>query len=99
MGFALRPDVWGVGYGLETVQLLLGLGFEDLDLHRTWGARSPLNEASAKTMLRAGMVEEERIREHVQKNGGHLHGAERGSLGAERHPQIGDFGHSVHRHS
>ena len=68
-GFALRPDAWGVGYGLETVRLLLGLGFEELGLHRIWGARSPLNEASAKTMTAAGMVEEGTIREHVLKAG------------------------------
>ncbi|MGW2169222.1 GNAT family N-acetyltransferase [Streptomyces sp. NPDC001705] len=69
MGFALRPDAWGVGYGRETVQLLLGLGFESLGLHRIWGARSPRNEASAKTMASAGMVEEGVIREHVLKAG------------------------------
>lgn len=68
-GFALRPDAWGVGYGLETVRLLLGLGFDDLGLHRVWGARSPLNEASAKTMTAAGMVEEGTIREHIRKAG------------------------------
>lgn len=68
-GFALRPDAWGVGYGLETVRLLLGLGFDDLGLHRVWGARSPLNEASAKTMTAAGMVEEGTIREHILKAG------------------------------
>ncbi|MFD5469496.1 GNAT family N-acetyltransferase [Streptomyces sp. NPDC127105] len=69
MGFALRPDAWGVGYGVETVRLLLGVGFDDLGLHRIWGARSPLNEASAKTMSAAGMVEEGTIREHVLKAG------------------------------
>ncbi|MFI1677572.1 GNAT family N-acetyltransferase [Streptomyces sp. NPDC020607] len=68
-GFALRPDHWGLGYGLETVRLLLGFGFDDLRLHRIWGARSPLNEASAKTMAAAGMTEEGTIREHVQKAG------------------------------
>lgn len=68
-GFALRPDAWGVGYGLETVRLLLGLGFDDLDLHRIWGARSPLNEASAKTMTAAGMIEEGTIRAHIKKAG------------------------------
>jgi RimJ/RimL family protein N-acetyltransferase len=68
-GFALCPDAWGVGYGLETVRLLLGLGFEDLGLHRIWGARSPLNEASAKTMAAAGMTEEGTIREHIYKAG------------------------------
>ncbi|GCB47511.1 GNAT family N-acetyltransferase [Streptomyces sp. NL15-2K] len=69
MGFALRPASWGSGYGVETVRLLLGLGFEELGLHRIWGARSPANEASAKTMDRAGMAEEGRIREHVRKGG------------------------------
>nr|WP_107905396.1 GNAT family protein [Streptomyces chartreusis] len=68
-GFALRPDFWGVGHGLETVRLLLGLGFEELELHRIWGARSPINEASAKTMAAAGMVEEGTIRGHICKGG------------------------------
>jgi len=69
IGFALRPDAWGTGYGRETVSLLLALGFEELNLHRIWGARSPLNEASAKTMASVGMVEEGVIREHVLKAG------------------------------
>ncbi|MER5603928.1 GNAT family protein [Streptomyces sp. NPDC002265] len=69
MGFALRPDVWGRGYGVETVRLLLALGFNELQLHRIWGARSPFNEGSARTMDAAGMVEEGTIREHVLKAG------------------------------
>jgi RimJ/RimL family protein N-acetyltransferase len=69
MGFALRPASWGNGYGVEAVRLLLGLGLEDLGLHRVWGARSPLNSASAKTMTAAGMTEEGRIREHIRKGG------------------------------
>ncbi|MEU3499507.1 GNAT family protein [Streptomyces hundungensis] len=69
IGFALHPEKWGAGYGLETVQLLLGLGFEELKLHRIWGARSPDNLASARTMLAAGMREEYTIREHVKKAG------------------------------
>ena len=69
MGFALRPASWGIGYGQETVRLLLGFGFESLGLHRIWGARSPLNEASAKVMRAAGMIEEGVIREHVYKAG------------------------------
>ncbi|MER7937908.1 MULTISPECIES: GNAT family protein [unclassified Streptomyces] len=69
MGFALRPDAWGLGYGRETVGLLLAVAFDDLDLHRVWGARSPVNEASAKTMAAAGMTEEGTIREHVLKAG------------------------------
>lgn len=45
IGFALRPDHWAQGKGLETVRLLQQLGFQELGLHRTWGARSPLNQA------------------------------------------------------
>ncbi|MGW0078772.1 GNAT family N-acetyltransferase [Streptomyces cellulosae] len=69
MGFALRPASGGVGYGVETVKLLLDIAFDDLDLHRVWGARSPLNTASARTMEAAGMVKEGTIREHVFKAG------------------------------
>ncbi|MFI1250003.1 GNAT family N-acetyltransferase [Streptomyces anulatus] len=67
--FALNSDTWGNGYGTETVRLLLACAFEDLDLHRVWGARSPLNTASARTMDRAGFTEEGYIREHVQRGG------------------------------
>ncbi|GAA2229620.1 GNAT family protein [Streptomyces nogalater] len=70
LGFALRPRAWGAGYGVEMVRLLLGVGFDDLNLHRIWGARSPWNEASARTMAAVGMVEEGVIREHVRKAGG-----------------------------
>ncbi|WP_331742232.1 GNAT family N-acetyltransferase (plasmid) [Streptomyces sp. NBC_00876] len=68
-GFALHSGTRGEGYGVESVRLLLGLGFEELHLHRMWGARSPLNEASARTMARAGMVEEGVIRQHIEKAG------------------------------
>lgn len=69
MGFALRASSWGRGYGVETVRLLLAVAFGDLGLHRVWGARSPANEASARTMEQAGMVVEGRIREHIQRGG------------------------------
>ncbi|MFB7513176.1 GNAT family N-acetyltransferase [Streptomyces sp. NPDC056144] len=65
IGFALHPDVWGSGLGTDTVRLLCALGFRSLGLHRIWAARSPLNEASARTLLTAGMTEEGRIRDHV----------------------------------
>ncbi|XKK39668.1 GNAT family N-acetyltransferase [Nocardiopsis sp. ARC36] len=65
IGFALRPDLWGQGFGSELVELLLRLGFDELELKRIWGARSPENQASERVMLRAGMVEEGRIRRHL----------------------------------
>ncbi|MEU3220294.1 GNAT family protein [Streptomyces sp. NPDC006971] len=75
IGFALHPDAWGKGFGTETVHLLCGLGFRTLGLHRIWAARSPHNEASARTLLRAGMTEDGQIREHV-----FVHGAWRDSI-------------------
>ncbi|MGW1792730.1 GNAT family N-acetyltransferase [Streptomyces tubercidicus] len=69
LGFALLPHTWGAGLGTETVHLMCDLGFNHLDLHRIWAARAPLNSASAKTLLRAGMTEEGRIREHVLVRG------------------------------
>ncbi len=69
IGFALRPDVWGQGRGTETVRLLERLGFAELGLHRIWGARSPVNEGSARTMRKAGMIEEGTIRGHLFTRG------------------------------
>jgi RimJ/RimL family protein N-acetyltransferase len=69
IGFALRPDQWGKGRGSETVRLLERLGFEELGLHRIWGARSPVNDASARTMHSAGMIEEGTIRGHLFTRG------------------------------
>jgi ribosomal-protein-alanine N-acetyltransferase len=69
IGGALRSDAWGVGYGRETLQLLLSLAFADLDLHRVWAARSPLNVAAEKTLLAGGFTEEGRIRGHVYVRG------------------------------
>ncbi|MFD9353578.1 GNAT family N-acetyltransferase [Streptomyces sp. NPDC060031] len=65
IGFALHPAEWGKGFGTETVYVLCTLGFKTLGLHRIWAARAPLNEASARTLLRAGMTEDGRIRDHV----------------------------------
>ena len=65
IGFALRADQWGQGLGTETVRLLLALGFNRLGLHRIWAARAPDNLASERTMRKAGMVREGRIRDHV----------------------------------
>lgn len=65
VGFALRPDTWRQGYGAEAATLLLELGFGRLGLHRIWGARSPVNVASARVMASIGMIEEGRLRHHV----------------------------------
>ncbi len=69
IGCALRPDHWGKGKGIETVRLIQQLGFQALGLHRIWGARSPLNHSSARTMSNAGMIKEGTIRGHLFTRG------------------------------
>lgn len=69
IGFALRPDQWGQRKGVEVVCLLQRLGFEMLQLHRIWGARSPVNSASQRTMTSAGMIEEGTMRGHLFTRG------------------------------
>lgn len=69
LGFALAESVWGQGFGEETVRLLMRLGFDELGLHRLWGARSPDNEVSARLMTKLGMIEEGRIRHHLRIRG------------------------------
>ncbi|NJP65337.1 GNAT family N-acetyltransferase [Streptomyces spiramenti] len=69
VGFAIHRSLWGQGLGVESLTLLLGLGFDELNLHRVWGARSPLNAASKRTMEAVNMTQEGVIREHVLKNG------------------------------
>ena len=59
----------GQGKGTETVRLLEYLGFSELGLHRLWGARSPANEASGRTLRKAGMIEEGTIRGHLYTRG------------------------------
>ncbi|TMR22477.1 GNAT family N-acetyltransferase [Nonomuraea turkmeniaca] len=70
LGFALRADRWRQGLGTEGVRLLLRLGFEHLGVYRIWGARSPVNEASAAVMTKVGMVEEGMIRGHLKLSAG-----------------------------
>lgn len=69
IGFALHRDTWGKGLGTELVHVLCALGFTHLGLHRIWAARAPLNTASDRTLRKAGMTEDGRIRDHVYVRG------------------------------
>jgi [ribosomal protein S5]-alanine N-acetyltransferase len=89
IGFALRPDQWGQGKGTGTVLLLQHLGFKCLGLHRIWGARSPVNEASSRTMLGAGMIEEGTIRGHLFTRGAWRDSVVHSILSDEYMPSVG----------
>jgi len=66
LGLALgERDAWKKGYGTETVQLLLGLAFEQMNLHRTEWWTYAENTASLKLAAKTGFKEEGRLRSAV----------------------------------
>jgi [ribosomal protein S5]-alanine N-acetyltransferase len=81
----------GHGKGRQTVRLLEHLGFSELGLHRLWGARSPLNTPSARTMHAAGMTEKGTIRGHLYTRGAWRDSIVDSILAAEYHPQPGEI--------
>lgn len=87
IGFALHADRWGHGEGTEVVRLLQRLGFTELGVHRIWGARSPRNLASARTLTGAGMIEEGILRGHVQRHGTWEDSISHSILAEEYNPQ------------
>jgi len=63
LGYELDPAYWGHGYATEAARAMLAFGFDDLRLHRIWGACVAGNAASAGVMEKLGMRLEGRLRE------------------------------------
>lgn len=58
MGYTLNKHYWGKGYTTEAGQLMLGLGFEVLDLQRVFAFYDHRNAASGRVMEKLGMTYE-----------------------------------------
>jgi RimJ/RimL family protein N-acetyltransferase len=58
LGFALHPDAQGQGLGAEAAQAVLGLGFDELGLHRITATCIAGNERSMRLLTRLGMRQE-----------------------------------------
>lgn len=69
LGCAVRKDRWRQGYAAEILTLMLGFGFEHLNLHRIQGTCDPGNTGSQALMSRLGFRYEGRLRDHVFTNG------------------------------
>lgn len=69
LGYAIRADRWGKGYGTDAARLMIAFGFEDLGLHRISAAIGPDNTASIAVVEKLGMRYEGCIRDHVFTNG------------------------------
>nr|MDT0660513.1 GNAT family protein [Micromonospora sp. DSM 115978] len=61
IGYVLDPDVQGHGYATEAARALLGLGFDELGLHRIVARVDERNTASAQVARRLGMRQEARL--------------------------------------
>ncbi|MDP3317198.1 MAG: GNAT family protein [Devosia sp.] len=70
IGYIFNPLHHGHGYATEATRVLLGLGFEDLGLHRIYARCAAANTASWHVMERLGMRREAHFREHAFFKGG-----------------------------
>jgi RimJ/RimL family protein N-acetyltransferase len=64
IGAAFNPDLSGRGYATESLDALLGLGFEELGLHRIVARIDDRNDASIRLVGRLGMRLEARLVEN-----------------------------------
>jgi RimJ/RimL family protein N-acetyltransferase len=58
IGFVFHPEHQGKGYARESMEALMRLGFERLDMHRLVGRADARNERSIRLMERLGMRQE-----------------------------------------
>ncbi len=69
IGYVVRRDHWGQGYGTAIAEELVMFGFRRLQLHRLWATCIAENVASARVLEKAGMRMEGRLRDHVLLRG------------------------------
>ncbi len=55
LGYVLRRDQWGQGFGTEIARLLAAFGFKTLGLHRIEATCDPENPASRRVLEKLGM--------------------------------------------
>lgn len=58
---------WGNGYATEAVQAMIQFAFKEKQFHKVYAMHFASNPASGKVMLKAGMVKEGVLSQHVIK--------------------------------
>ncbi|NNE74361.1 MAG: GNAT family N-acetyltransferase [Acidimicrobiales bacterium] len=58
LGYLLRRDRWGLGYGALAAEAMMRFGFEQLGLYRVWAVCDPDNAASQRVLEQIGMQRE-----------------------------------------
>lgn len=69
IGYVVRRDHWGRGFGTAIAVELIEFGFRRLQLHRLWATCIAENVGSARVLEHAGMQLEGRLRDHVLLRG------------------------------
>jgi RimJ/RimL family protein N-acetyltransferase len=69
IGYSIRRDLWGQGFGSEAVTTLIAFGFERLDLRRIEADADPRNAASIRLLEKLGFVREGYLRERWEIDG------------------------------
>jgi RimJ/RimL family protein N-acetyltransferase len=69
VGWVFAPESRGHGYATEAGGALLGLAFDQMDLHRVMAELDPRNTASAAVCARLGMREEAHFVEDYRSKG------------------------------
>lgn len=64
-----EPDAWGRGYGTEATELMLGLAFETIGLHRVGLSVFSFNERAIRSYEKAGFLIEGRERQAILRDG------------------------------
>lgn len=65
MGYFLKRQFWGCGYGTEAARLMISYCFEKLELHKVTAGCDAENKGSEKIMIKCGMTKEAEYRKHV----------------------------------
>lgn len=63
------PDLLGVGLGFDAALLMLGYGFDELQLHRIWLTVFSFNERAEKCFTKCGFKREGLLRETIFAGG------------------------------
>ena len=69
MGYCLRKDAWGRGYGTEAASTVLAFAFDVLNSHRVFATCDTENYASTRLLEKLGMRREAHFREDTRLRG------------------------------
>jgi len=71
-GYAIDPELWGLGYILQIQELLKYFVFEQLELNRLAGTTMVTNQRTIASLITSGMKHEGNLRNFYCKNGEYI---------------------------